>query len=99
MTEVGTGGVVIRRWRKLIRFHKDYSKLETALKDTVDSKLQDLVQNPRPPGLRFEKLKGHKDPDIYSIHINGNYKATMEIQGDVALMRRVGDHDEIDRSP
>lgn len=73
MTEIGTGGVVITRWRKSRRFHRDYDKLTIELRDLVDQKLQDLTRNPRPPGLRFEKLKGHKKPDIYTIHVTGNY--------------------------
>ena|SRR5436190_15717607 len=99
MTQVGTGGVVVRRWAKSDRFHKDYQKLPVELRDTVDQKLQDLTQNPRPPGLRFEKLKGYADPDIYTIHVTGNYKASLEIGGDRAWLRRVGTHDDIDRAP
>jgi plasmid maintenance system killer protein len=99
MTNVGAGGVIVARWQKLKRFHKDYSSLETSLKDLVDSKLQDLTKHPMPPGLRFEKLKGYSEPDIFSIHINGSFKVTMEIQGQIASLRRVGNHDEIDRAP
>ena len=99
MTEVGAGGVVITRWHKLKRFHRDYEKLTLQQRDLVDQKLQDLSKNPFPPGLRFEKLKGYSDPDIYSIHIDGNYKATMEINGSAASLRRVGTHDDIDRAP
>ena len=57
MTIVGAGGVVIQRWKKSKRFHKEYDKLDVAMRDRVDQKLQDLAQNPRPPGLIFEKLK------------------------------------------
>lgn len=99
MTDVGVGGVVITRWSKSKRFHREYDDLETQLKDLVDQKLQDLVLNPRPPGLRFEKLKGHSNPDIYTIHVNGNYKISMEIRGSYAWLRRVGNHNEIDRQP
>ena len=99
MTQVGAGGVSITRWSKTKRFHKDYEKLTIQYRDLVDGKLQDLAGNPMPPGLRFEKLKGYSDPDIYSIHITGNYKATMEINSATAILRRVGTHDDIDRAP
>ena len=99
MTEVGAGGVVVKRWQKLKRFHRDYEKLTMQQRDLVDQKLQDLAKNPIPAGLRFEKLKGYSNPDIYSIHIDGNYKATMEFQGSTAYLRRVGTHDDIDRAP
>lgn len=100
MTITGSGGVAIKRWKKSKRFHRDYDKLTTDLKDRVDQKLQDLSISPMPPGLDFEKLKGYSNPDIYTIHITGNYKVSMEIvDGDHAFLRRVGDHDEIDRAP
>lgn len=99
MTVTGSGGVSVKRWRKSKRFHKDYDKLGNELRDTVDAKLQDLTASIRPPGLAFEKLKGYCDPDIYTIHVTGNYKISMEIVGTDAFLRRVGNHDEIDRSP
>lgn len=99
MTITGTGGVVIASWRKLKRFHRDYDKLTIDLRDRVDEKLQDLTKENRPPGLAFEKLKGYSAPAIYSVHVTGNYKITMEIEGSHAQLRRVADHDEIDRTP
>ena len=81
MTNIGAGGVIIERWSKSKRFHRDYDDLDIPLKDLTDQKLQDLTKNPRPPGLSFEKLKGYDNPDIYTIHINGNYKLSMEIKG------------------
>lgn len=99
MTVTGTGGVIITSWCKSKRFHRDYDKLTIELRDRVDSKLQDLSRPQRPPGLVFEKLKGYANPDIYSIHITGNYKATFELKGSRAFLRRVGTHDEITLSP
>jgi mRNA-degrading endonuclease RelE of RelBE toxin-antitoxin system len=100
MTRVGSGGVVVARWRKSKRFHRDYDDLSLDMKDLVDQKLQDLARDPRPPGLRFEKLKGYSDPDIYTIHITGNYKVSLElVDGNCAFLRRVGNHDEVDRAP
>lgn len=98
MTVTGAGGVQIATWRKSRRFHKDYDKLTIDLRDLVDQKLQDLVKQPMPPGLRFEKLKGYADPDVYTIHVTGNYKLSMEIDGNQAFLRRVADHNEIDRA-
>jgi mRNA-degrading endonuclease RelE of RelBE toxin-antitoxin system len=97
VTRVGAGGVVIKRWAKSRRFHKDYDKLTIEQRDTVDQKLQDLCKDPRPPGLAFEKLKGYDA--IYTIHITGNYKLSLDIVGSDAILRRVGTHDDIDRAP
>lgn len=99
MTITGAGGVKIDAWRKSRRFHREYDKLTIEQRDLVDQKLQDLVKQPMPAGLRFEKLKGYANPDVYTIHITGNYKASMEIVGEDAFLRRVAPHDEIDRAP
>ncbi len=99
MTITGTGGVVITHWRKSKRFHKDYDKLGIDMRDLVDAKLQDLSRPVRPPGLAFEKLKSYTAPEIYTVHVTGNYKISMEINGGNAFLRRVGNHDEIDRAP
>lgn len=99
MTRVGSGGVLISSWSPTKRFRREYDKLTPELRAAVDGKLRDLAQNPMPRGLRFEKLKGYSAPDVYSIHITGNYKLSMEISGSRATLRRVATHDEIDRQP
>ena len=58
MTKVGSGGVTIKRWAKSKRFHKDYDKLITDLRDQVDQKLQDLCKDPRPPGDSVREVAG-----------------------------------------
>jgi hypothetical protein len=70
------------------------------MQSRVDEKLEDLLKNPRPSGLAFEKLKGYANPSIYTVHITGNYKLSFEIiEGSLAFLRRVATHDEIDRAP
>lgn len=87
MTLTGAGGVTITAWKKTKRFQKDYSKLTNDMRDRVDIKLKDLTQALRPSGLPFEKLKGYTDPDVYSLHVTGNYKLTMSIAGSSATLR------------
>jgi plasmid maintenance system killer protein len=99
MTQIAAGGVTIARWKKLPLFHREYKRLELELCDRVDECLQKLVHKPIPPGLRFEKLKGYSRPDIYTIHVTGNYKISFEIEGNAAYLRRVATHDEIDLRP
>ena len=99
MTRVGTGGVAISALSTRSTFDRDFKKLDTAMQDRVLAKIADLQADPRPPGLRFEKLKGYRRPDIYTIHITGNYKLSFEIIGATAVLRRVSCHDEIDRRP
>ena len=99
MTIIGGGGVNIKSIKLLDRFKRDYKKLAQDMRGKVDGKLCDLLANPRPLGLRFEKLKGYNRPNIYTIHITGNYKLSFEIDGEVATLRRVSCHNEIDRRP
>lgn len=99
MTQIGSGGVKVTLWRKSKRFQRDYDKLTPDLRKRVDQKLQDLTKVPMPSGLRFEKLKGYSSPDIYTLHVTGNYKISLEINGGGAFLRRVANHDEIDRTP
>lgn len=99
MTEVGAGGVGITVVRTTRRFDKDFQKLPSHIRDAAAGKLQHLYDNPRPPGLRFEKLNGYRRPDIFTIHITPNYKISMEINGSEATLRRAGKHKEIDRRP
>ncbi len=99
MTRIGAGGVVITGVQRTTRFVRDYGKLTADLQARVDAKLRDLLANPRPPGLRFEKLKGYHRPDLYTVHVTGNYKISFAIDGDTTILRRVAPHDEIDRAP
>ena len=99
MTHAGSGGVTITEWCATSRYARDLKKLTAELQERIIQKLEDLKANPRPPGLGFEKLKGHSNPAIYTIHITGNYKVSFEIVGSVASLRRVAPHDEIDRAP
>jgi mRNA-degrading endonuclease RelE of RelBE toxin-antitoxin system len=99
MTEIGAGGVVITEFEPFPAFSREFRKLSPELQVRVASKLKDLKANPRPPGLRFEKLKGYRNPGIYTIHLTGNYKISFEVEGTKAWLRYVGPHDEIDRAP
>lgn len=79
MTTIGAGGVVIAAVAPSKRYAREYQKLAPELKARVDEKIQDLLKNPRPPGLGFEKLKGYAHPSVYTVHITGNYKLSFEI--------------------
>jgi len=104
MTIIDAGGVVFSEIAVLHSFERAYRKLTPAQKTLADAKLRDLLANPRPPGLRFEKLKGqrrHKarDKERYTLHLDGNYKLSFSLEGSVAVLRNIGTHNEIDRAP
>ncbi|MGQ0530642.1 MAG: hypothetical protein ACT4PG_12715 [Panacagrimonas sp.] len=102
MTVVGSGGVELSGLQKTRRFDREFLKLcktDPKRASDVESALNKLLKNPRPAGISFEKLKGYSAPDIYSIHVDGNYKISLEIDGGIAILRRVATHNEIDRQP
>lgn|GEM_PF-5859905 len=71
MTRVGSGGAVITKIDFTKRFKRQYEKIPPEIKKLVPLKLNDLIKDPRPPGLRFEKLKRYRNPENYTIHITG----------------------------
>lgn len=91
------GGVAITSFQPTARFAKDFRKLPHDLRDRVEEALKKLQMNPRPAGVRFEKLQ--QPPDTYSIHVTGNYKISFNVDGNCAILRRVAPHKEIDRAP
>lgn len=99
MTVVGAGGVTITAFDYKDTFKRDYNKLTKQLQDKFKTQSQKLLKPNKSGTLRFEKLKGYRRPDIYTIHIEGNYKASFEVVGNVALFRRIANHDTIDRAP
>lgn len=82
-------------------FKNNYRRLPDEIKDFVDSALEDLLSYPQPKKLRLEKLQGNNKPPVYTIHVtpNHSHKLSFELRGDVAVMRKIGTHKEIDRSP
>lgn len=82
-------------------FKNSVKKLAPEIKEGLIQALKDLRADPQPARLRLEKLSGYRRPDIYTIHIttNHSHKASFELDGSIAVMRRVGTHKEIDRTP
>ena len=60
-----------------------------------------MLNDQIPGRLDLKKLSGYRNPNIFTITIGGNhaYKLSFEINNGVAILRRVGRHKEIDRSP
>lgn len=101
----GGGGIRFARYAHTKRFAKDFAKLDPVIQARAEARLRDLLADLRPAGMRFEKLHGYRNPDVYSFHVTGNFKVslhcvTSEEDGAlVAVLRRIAAHDEIDRAP
>jgi mRNA-degrading endonuclease RelE of RelBE toxin-antitoxin system len=99
MTLVGAGGVVIDSLDYKASFKRKFKKITPDLQQKCMDKIETLKNKPIPPGTRFEKLSGYSNPNIYTLHITGNYKVSFEIEGTTAILRSVGTHNLIDRAP
>lgn len=59
------------------------------------------MQDPIPGRLRVHALKGYKDPRILKIDVFANkaWQITFEMDGETAILRRLGRHKDIDDTP
>lgn len=93
--------MAIKSLRRKKRFQKEYNDLTNHLKSAADDTMRDLLANPIPAGKRFHSLKGISNPKVYTIDVTPDraYKISLEIDGEVATLRRIATHKEIDRAP
>jgi len=75
----------------LPRFERDYRNLSHELKSRVQKTLLQLEQNPRHPGLRVKRMQG--TADIWEARVTGSCRMTFNWDGNVLLLRTVGEHD------
>ncbi|MBS0496108.1 MAG: hypothetical protein JSR51_00455 [Proteobacteria bacterium] len=83
------------------KFKQDYKKLKPDVKKHTEDAIRDLLKKPIPKSLRLKKYKGHSNPSVYAIHVTSNHshKISLEINGNKAILRRIGTHKEVDNSP
>ncbi|MFH2065348.1 MAG: type II toxin-antitoxin system RelE/ParE family toxin [Pseudomonadota bacterium] len=76
-------------------FKKDYQGLPGHIQQKIDEQIERLLDNPKHPSLRMKKMEGR--PSIWEARITGGYRLTLQINGDIYLLRRVGTHDILKR--
>lgn len=98
---MSSNGPHIKRLRKLPEFEKCFKRLSVGVQKDVVSAVEDLLKYPIPAVRRFHSLTGYRNPKIFTIDVyaNKSYKISMEIDGDSAILRRVGTHKQIDILP
>ena len=91
--------MVIRGFKRLAGFERDLLSASHELQDAVEKALKKLLENPQSRILRMEKLSGFEN--VYTIHITGNHshKLSFNMNGDIAVLRRLDTHKSIDRNP
>ncbi len=71
-------------------FKRDYGKLPARIQKAVDKQLVWLLENLNHPSLNLKKMQ---DPrDIWEGRVTHGYRFTLQIDGDLCIMRRVGTH-------
>lgn len=78
-------------------FEKDVRKLSHTDKIRLRSAVEDLASPKCPPSRNLEKLTNYKD--IYSIRVSRRVRLTFSVVDGVAILRRVGSHDEVYSNP
>ena len=82
-------------------FVRSFSALPDDIAALAIEALVGLLKTPPPTRLRLHKLSGYKNPKVFTIDVTSNHshKISLEIDGCVAILRKVGTHKEIDRAP
>lgn len=81
-------------------FTRSWKRLDESTKAQAKVAFGQMLNCERMPAkLHFHKLGGFKD--VWTIHITSDdqYKASFTLKDGVAYMRRVGQHDKIDKNP
>lgn len=79
------------------QFEQAYEKLTDAEKQGVRKALTLLGDNLRHPGLHAKKMKGGKN--IWEARPSKRLRVTFEMSGEIIVMRNVGEHDRVLKSP
>jgi len=72
-------------------FDRDYAGLPDAVKTQVDKQIALLLSNPRHPSLRLKRMRGTEG--IWEARVSRGYRMTLNIAGDIFILRWVGAHD------
>lgn len=91
---------MIRSFQYKPRFERQYKRLDPETQKAVDEALELLKQYPLPGKLRHHTLSGTK-PKVHVVDVKSNhsYQLTFHLDGDEAVLLRVGTHAQIDISP
>ena len=75
------------------RFRRDYLRLPVEIQAQVDQQLQRLLTSPRHPSLQLKKMRGASG--VWELRVTLAYRVTLQSEGDLYILRRVGPHDAL----
>jgi len=83
------------------RFRIELQGLDPQIQKAVRDALDLLQRNPAAKSLRLHPLQGYAKPTIWKIDVfsNKSYQISFELLSNVAHLKRVATHSEIDRDP
>ena len=87
----------IGKFRYKQSFKKDHNQLPPAVRKRADRCLEDLLLNPIPLSRQVKKRKGARknNPDIWQARVTRDVRLTFEMDGEIAILRRIGTHSRI----
>ena len=93
--------ITVRRWEASDRFERDFKSAPPEVRKAAVEAIKLLLQDPVPRVLRFHRLTGLPRPALWKIDVyaNHSWQITLELDGDKAILKRMGTHKSIDRSP
>lgn len=81
-------------------FKKDFARLSPDIQKLAKDCIADILKDPIPGARRAHNITPRgKKPTIYSVDVTPNkaYKLSFHLDGELAVLRRVGTHRAIDR--
>ena len=79
------------------RFKKAYKKLTEEEKKAADKALSFLASDMGHPSLRVRKIEGTKG--IWEASASKSIRLSFELRDDTLVLRNIGDHDKVLKSP
>jgi len=78
-------------------FKEDYQLLPNHIQQKTDKTLLLLSQNLRHPSLQVKKIKGREG--IFEARVDLHHRLTFSIQGGALILRAIGTHNKVLKSP
>jgi hypothetical protein len=93
--------IVITGFQRTLKFQRDWKKCPVDIRRSAGEAFRKLLGNPSANGLRLHPLKALGKPTVYKVDVlaNHSWQISLHLEGGMAILRRLGTHQEIDRGP
>ena len=79
------------------RFKRAYQRLSQRETQQARKAIEMLVRDFRYPSLRMKRIRG--TAHIWEARVSRGYRMTFQIQGDMIVLRNIGEHDATLKNP